>query len=126
MKAAYLIHFDQPFSHAMHYAGATNDLQARLIRHASGQGARLIAAVMESGIAWQCIAAWKPAWKCERYLKDMNNSPRYCPLCRKKPRGIPGALYFDADDLRGLGIILDSVTLATKTAAEPMADDCPF
>ena len=53
MSQVYLLHFDQPYKHARHYIGWTNDLAARVELHANGGGARLMAVVSEANITFQ-------------------------------------------------------------------------
>jgi predicted GIY-YIG superfamily endonuclease len=48
----YLIHFDKAYKHARHYIGFTDDVQRRMVEHASGQGARILRIVKEAGIGW--------------------------------------------------------------------------
>lgn len=46
----YLLHLDTPLSHAKHYMGSCDDLDARLERHRTGSGARMLAVCIERGI----------------------------------------------------------------------------
>lgn len=81
----YLIHFEQPFRHARHYMGWTPDgrLEARLRKHASGHGARLLRAVGLAGIAWSCVRVWASLDRHdEARLKRAGGLSRYCPVCR--------------------------------------------
>ena len=80
----YLIHFDTPYKHARHYLGSTHDLEARLERHRQGGGARLIEVIAEHGITWRLARTWEGGRELERRLKNRHNSPRLCPLCKKK------------------------------------------
>lgn len=73
----YLLHFNQPFSHARHYLGSADNLEARLARHASGDGARLMEVIAEAGITWQLARTWEGGHELERH----KNAPRLCPLC---------------------------------------------
>ena len=78
----YLIHFDQPYRHARHYLGfVESDLEARLERHASGQGARLMAVINAAGITWRCVRTWQGDRKLERKLKRRKEAPQLCPVC---------------------------------------------
>ena len=52
MDTVYLLHFSQPYKHAAHYTGSTNNLTKRLDQHAKGQEARLLAVVHAAGITW--------------------------------------------------------------------------
>lgn len=87
----YLLHFDQRYRHAGHYTG-TEDLAARLARHAVGDGARLLEVVHQAGITWQLARIWPGPRARERQLKRQGGASRHCPLC-KRPRcidAIPG------------------------------------
>lgn len=85
MGTVYLIHFDQPFSHARHYIGWTHNghtLRARLDHHQNGSGARLMRAVSRAGIPWRVVRTWRGMDRhFERRLKNQNNSARLCPIC---------------------------------------------
>ena len=77
----YLIHFATKLAHAQHYLGSTDDLPARLARHRSGHGARLMQVITEHGIPWQLVRTWPGDRKLERELKRYKASTRLCPLC---------------------------------------------
>ena len=51
----YMLHFHQPYKHARHYVGWTDDLLDRLDRHAKGTGARLIAVIWQAGIGFTLV-----------------------------------------------------------------------
>ena len=89
----YLLHFDRPFGtgrqKAKHYTGYADDLDARLARHATGNGARLLAVVHEAGIGWTLARTWPGGRARERQLKRQGGASRRCPLCGIKPRGGP-------------------------------------
>ena len=85
----YLIHFDVPLGdlnnprgRAQHYLGYTDDLEARLEQHRSGNGSAIMAAVVERGISWSVVRTWESGRTLERKLKDQHNTPRFCPLCQ--------------------------------------------
>jgi len=81
MPTIYLLHLDTPLRHAKHYVGLADDLAARLERHASGQGARMLAVCVERGITWQLVRTWEGGRKFERQLKNRKDAPRLCPIC---------------------------------------------
>jgi predicted GIY-YIG superfamily endonuclease len=81
----YLLHFDRPYGHARHYTGWTTDLTARLVEHAAGRGARLLAVVVAAGIGWQLARTWDGTRALERRLKRWHGANKYCPLCRTRP-----------------------------------------
>lgn len=82
----YLIHFDEPYKHAKHYLGWTTDLNARLVAHANGTGARLMEVVTEAGISWRLARTWTGTRGRERQIKRQGGSSRRCPLCGVRPR----------------------------------------
>ena len=79
----YLLHFDQPYKHARHYTGWTDDLAARLARHMAGDGARLLEVVHAAGITWQLARTWEGPRARERQSKRQSGAARHCPLCRR-------------------------------------------
>lgn len=109
----YLLHFDNCLSHAEHYAGSTGDIKARLIAHATGNGARITEATQEQGINWRLAAlgtvAMGAAKRTERALKDSHNLPRYCPICSPGCKKMPGTTPYPIEmlkfktDAKGLG-----------------------
>ncbi len=82
----YLLHFQQPYRHARHYLGWTEDLAARLEQHQKGQGARLLTVVREAGISWSLSRTWQGDRNRERQIKRMGGLSRSCPDCGVKPR----------------------------------------
>jgi predicted GIY-YIG superfamily endonuclease len=81
----YLIHFDQPYYHARHYLGTTNDLEHRLQQHAKGRrygGARLMEVIIQAGISWRVACTWAGGRELEQQLKAWNNGSRLCPICK--------------------------------------------
>lgn len=82
----YLLHFDEPFSHARHYLGWTGGpLEVRLDTHLAGNGARLLAAVHSAGIGWRLARTWAGARSRERQIKRQGGLGRSCPLCGIQP-----------------------------------------
>lgn len=89
MGTVYLIHFsepigdlDNPRGQAQHYLGYTEDLEARLEAHRTGNGSAIMAAVARRGIGWRVVRTWEGGRALERRLKDRHNSPKLCPICR--------------------------------------------
>lgn len=83
----YLLHFHSRYYHAGHYLGVTACLDARLMLHKAGRGAKLLKAVVAAGITFELARLWKRAsWGeargLERTLKKRHNGPGLCPLCR--------------------------------------------
>lgn len=86
----YLLHFDRRYRryrHARQVQHWTEDLAARLARHAVGDGARLLAVVHHAGISWQLARTWPGPRARERQLKRQGGASRHCPLCKCLPGG---------------------------------------
>jgi predicted GIY-YIG superfamily endonuclease len=81
----YLLHFSQPYQHARHYTGWTEDLLDRLPRHASGQGARLMTVIYHAGIGFTLARTCEGTRHTERAIKNAGGAVRYCPLCTPRP-----------------------------------------
>jgi predicted GIY-YIG superfamily endonuclease len=81
----YLIHFDKPYHHACHYLGFSEaeSPEARLERHRSGDGAKLLRALNLAGIGYKIVRTWPEGDRnFERSLKNQNNIKRHCPMCK--------------------------------------------
>lgn len=76
----YLLHFSRRFKHAGHYLGWTSDLDARLVRHQAGRGARLIQVVESAGIEVSLVRTWKGTRHDERRIKGRGKGD-ICPVC---------------------------------------------
>lgn len=89
----YLIHMEQPVAAgrpAQHYIGWSPDVFARLISHRKGQGARILAACNERGIAYKIARVWKYEGRTfERKLKNRKNARILCPTCNATARNYP-------------------------------------
>jgi predicted GIY-YIG superfamily endonuclease len=78
----YLLHFAQPYKHARHYIGYSEQLAERLAHHQKGTGARLMAAVSAAGIEVTVARVWKGADRTfERRIHGRKHSAQLCPLC---------------------------------------------
>ena len=64
----YLLHFDQPYKHAKHYTGWTEDLLHRLDRHAAGNGARLVEVIWQAGIGFTLVRLCEGTRATERAI----------------------------------------------------------
>lgn len=89
MAVVYLIHLERPLGdlsnprgQAQHYLGFAHDLDARLMAHRNGQGARLLAAANAVGIAWDVVQTWEGGRDLERRLKRRKKARCLCPVCR--------------------------------------------
>lgn len=82
----YLIHFDEPVKRARHYMGWTaKPVEERITRHTSGDGSRLMRAVVRAGIGFRVVRTWERVDRnFERTLKNKKCAPRLCPVCRKE------------------------------------------
>jgi predicted GIY-YIG superfamily endonuclease len=78
----YLLHFSHPYHHAQHYLGSTNNLDARLAEHRTGQGARLTQVIRDAGIQFTLARTWEGGRDLERRLKRWHKSPELCPICK--------------------------------------------
>lgn len=85
MRYIYLLHFDSPLSHAMHYIGCTDNLVARLRDHAIGHGADITRACREAKIGWRLTRLWYGHFGDEHALKAKKNAKMYCPKCNPYP-----------------------------------------
>jgi hypothetical protein len=81
----YMLHFDQPYKHARHYVGWTEDLLDRLDRHASGHGARLVEVIWHAGIGFTLVRLCEGTRRRERAIKHAGGAVRYCPACTPRP-----------------------------------------
>jgi len=96
-QLVYLLHFDQPLSHAQHYLGSTARLYARLTEHAGGNGARLTQVLHEQHRGWIVAALFQPTdptktiRQLETETKRRHNSTKFCPICNPNataPKGL--------------------------------------
>jgi predicted GIY-YIG superfamily endonuclease len=81
-EVVYLLHFSAPYCHAQHYMGTTDDLDARLVLHMTGRGARLVEVIVNAGLSFTLARTWKGGRRLERQLKRRHEAPRLCPICR--------------------------------------------
>jgi predicted GIY-YIG superfamily endonuclease len=81
MSTIYLLHLDKPLRHARHHVGLADDMDARLERHANGNGARMLAVCRERGITWRLVRTWQGGRKFERQLRNRKEAPKLCPVC---------------------------------------------
>ncbi len=82
----YMLHFHQPYWHARHYTGWTDDLLHRLDQHATGHGARLVAVIWHAGIGFTLVRICEGTRHTERAIKNAGGAVRYCPVCTPHPR----------------------------------------
>ena len=104
---AYLICFERqigdaanPKGTASHYLGWAEDVDARMVEHRAGRGARILAACVAQGIGFEVVRSWVDLDRSfERRLKRQHNAWRHCPRCgpgtrrsRAGPEGGAGVL----------------------------------
>jgi predicted GIY-YIG superfamily endonuclease len=81
-QRVYLLHFVEPYKHARHYLGCSEDVGARNAAHHNGTGARLMQVVREAGISWVVAKTWRGGRTLEHRLKGWHSGVRLCPICR--------------------------------------------
>lgn len=83
MKGVYLCHFTQPYKHAKHYIGYSDNIADRVYAHQCGTGARLMQVIHVAGIGFFVSKVWEGASRgFERKLKNRGGAARICPICR--------------------------------------------
>jgi hypothetical protein len=85
----YLLHFHQRLGtekhYAQHYWGFTPDLDVRIEKHRTGQGARITEVLKERGIGFDVVQVWPGSRQIENALK-MHSATPLCPVCTPHPR----------------------------------------
>ena len=91
----YLVCFEQqigtsnPKGSASHYLGWATDVDARMVEHRAGRGARILAACVARGIGFEVVRTWAGVDRSfERRLKRQHNAWRHCPRCGPRARRI--------------------------------------
>ena len=87
--ALYLIHFDEPFSHAKHYLGYCDErdgtveevVERRADRHFRGRGSTLLRHVTAAGILWRVVRVWERGTRSDERRLKKHSSTRLCPVC---------------------------------------------
>lgn len=81
----YLLHFNKPYKHALHYIGFCEEggLEKRMKMHMRGNGSRLIRVITKAGIGFSVSRVWENADRnFERKLKNNSHSKKLCPICK--------------------------------------------
>lgn len=110
----YVLHTERKLAdHAQHYCGATSDLLARLIAHATGRGAKITQAFLEQGIEWHVATVYVMSHRCqflaEQRIKRYKQTCVFCETCSgDEVKCVKGA---DTVDLKSLGVPLTSQAL---------------
>ena len=82
-RGVYVLHFEQPFGHARHYTGYSEDIAGRIWHHSHGTGANLMKHVVDAGIEFRVAVVYLDADReKERRLKNSGSASRYCPICK--------------------------------------------
>lgn len=102
LQGVYLIHLDRPMPNSLrqtqHYLGWASDVEARVVRHWSGDGAKMLRAAREQGICWELVRVWPNAPRLiEALLKRKRNGRRICPVC--SPKGRLGTFTYITEEL---------------------------
>jgi hypothetical protein len=105
----YLIHLKEPFKHARHYLGWSEDVEARFREHVCGRGSPLLAAARAAGIEFEIVRTWPGDRGLEAQLKGRRpikgrfhgdgspvmsggkNNSRLCPICKGDDNVLPGS-----------------------------------
>lgn len=89
----YLLHLMEPIGNpstphgmAQHYIGWSPEPPARIARHASGDGAKIIRYAMEAGIGFVVAQTWEGGPDLEKRLKARKCAPRFCRVCIEERR----------------------------------------
>jgi predicted GIY-YIG superfamily endonuclease len=90
----YLLHFLEPIGNpantrarAQHYLGYSPEPATRLMRHATGDGAKIVRYVMRAGIGFVVAQTWEGGVELEKRLKRRHDAPRQCEVCRSGELG---------------------------------------
>jgi hypothetical protein len=119
----YLVHLDPPIEHAeagphagaAHYTGSADDLAARMAKHGTSDGARLLQVQRERGGSWHIARTWPGGNYEERAIKGWKHAPRLCPDCTPGTgRGAMAHLAHAAERIRA--------EHARRYAAEPSSE----
>lgn len=116
----YLIHFDCAYKHARHYLGFVQRpdmLTARIAKHSSGNGARLMAVITQANITFHVARVWPDGDRTfERTLKNLKATPRLCPTCNpnamKRTKGVSYAI--EPEKVGSAGNSTEGSTFDTK------------
>ena len=77
-----------PKGAAGHYLGWADDVDARMAEHRARRGARILAACVERGIAFDVVRTWADVDRAfERRIKRQHNAWRLCPRCAGRRGG---------------------------------------
>lgn len=80
----YLLHFDKPLNNFQHYLGCCSEhgLEARLLRHARGQGSALTKRVSERNIPIYLARVFpEMSFEQEKRIKIASHFKNLCPIC---------------------------------------------
>lgn len=119
-SCVYLLHLDQPYCHARHYLGWSNQLLTRLREHVAGgsRSTALLQAVAEEHIGWRLVRLWRfpsvgEGLRFEARLKRQHASHLVCPVCHPED--------FDPEDPLPLAVCDGQGHLETNLTEEDQA-----
>ena len=130
----YLLHFVDPatgrhvrFGHACHYLGWTHDLPARMAKHGTYDGAKLMRYVRDAGIEWQVSRVLDRHPQARAAAQDPGPDPVLPavqhpaapvphPDGRPGPDGGPGAVRGQDEPVPSGGLILSAAGGCIKPA----------
>lgn len=92
MGVLYVLCFDEPVSHATHYLGYADNLDARLREHRAGRGSRLTAAAVARGISWEVYVVLDPATEADEARYKKRSVRKASPAMRKSGHKRGGAV----------------------------------
>lgn len=111
MGWVYILHFDDAFSHAVHYTGSTTDIVRRMDEHANGRGARLTQVLCEEGLHWRLGGLYQVPLAAlrdlEKLAKRRHGAGGLCQICG----GIATLPGGERVDLANVPFPVDSRTL---------------
>jgi len=83
----YILHFEEPYYHARHYVGYTEDTGRRFKEHFNchSSGSPLIQAALEAGIKITVSRIYFDGGReLERKIKKSHHTHRFCPICKEE------------------------------------------
>lgn len=80
-EEVYLLHFDEPYKHAGHYIGLSDNVLRRKREHDNGYGAALTKAAVASGIPLKLARVWTGNKYLENLLQSWHGGAQLCPIC---------------------------------------------
>jgi hypothetical protein len=79
VPSVYILHLEGGYKHARHYVGWATWLDARLARHGTKQGARILEYARYAGVAWHVGRVWRGPRATRNFERDLKQR-EYGPL----------------------------------------------